>query len=487
MSSHSWSRCHQHQRAGKMLTAAFLSVVPLCVTGLVAPYSLDADDDDEHHTMRTDVAVVGGGSSGTYTAVRLKYEGYSVMVVDRKLRLWGHAETYTDPVNNYTIDTGVIVFGQRDIVKHYFKRFDVPLVKLSSGSGERTYVNPTTGKVVPFTPPDSTAMAATIKTYSKQLAKYPSIQNGFDLKYPVAKELLEPFGTFLTKYKLDAVFPLIYSTNQGYVPILQIPTLYMLKYLNPGEIDSIRRGYLTTKNHNVAALYDAAAKYLGRDSLLLSSNVVAMNRTRQGVGVLVKTPFGTRLVMSKNLVSAVPPILNNLKGYDLFESERGVFGQFHSNSYVTSVLNNTGLQADDALTSLDPSRPFNVSTMSNPYGFSINAGINLTQIYYASERPQSDSDAKAGIIASLKRAQKTLGIEERGGDFLFFSNHAPFNLMVSPKAIQGGFYKKLDALNGQKSTYWTGAAFESQDSSALWDYTEKVVLPRILNGLKGSA
>jgi hypothetical protein len=62
--------------------------------------------------IRRDVCVVGGGSSGTYTAVRLRDLGRSVVVVESLGRLGGHCETFHD----------------LPLVREYFARFDVPLV-----------------------------------------------------------------------------------------------------------------------------------------------------------------------------------------------------------------------------------------------------------------------------------------------------------------------------------------------------------------------
>ena len=59
--------------------------------------------------IRRDVCVIGGGSAGTYTAVRLGDLGRSVVVVEAKDRLGGHTETYHDPVTGGTVDIGVIV------------------------------------------------------------------------------------------------------------------------------------------------------------------------------------------------------------------------------------------------------------------------------------------------------------------------------------------------------------------------------------------
>lgn len=62
-------------------------------------------------TLYRDVVVIGGGSSGTYTAVRLGDYNKTVAIVEKKDFLGGHAETYVDPNTGYTIDIGVIVFA----------------------------------------------------------------------------------------------------------------------------------------------------------------------------------------------------------------------------------------------------------------------------------------------------------------------------------------------------------------------------------------
>src|ERR1700743_3765387 len=62
-------------------------------------------------TIEADVVVVGGGSAGTYTAVRLGDLGKSVVVVEAKDRLGGHAETVDDSATGgVPIDIGVVVF-----------------------------------------------------------------------------------------------------------------------------------------------------------------------------------------------------------------------------------------------------------------------------------------------------------------------------------------------------------------------------------------
>lgn len=56
-----------------------------------------------------DVAIIGGGSSGTHAAISLKDKGKSIVVVEKQARLGGHTETYTDPSTGIPIDYGVLV------------------------------------------------------------------------------------------------------------------------------------------------------------------------------------------------------------------------------------------------------------------------------------------------------------------------------------------------------------------------------------------
>lgn len=67
-------------------------------------------------------------------------------------------------------------------------------------------------------------------------------------------------------------------------------------------------------------------------------------------------------------------------------------------------------------------------------------------------------------------------------EFAAYESHTPFELTVPKEAIAGGFYKDLYALQGQRHTWYTGAAFHTHDSSLLWQFTEGLI-PDILAGL----
>src|SRR5262245_50148167 len=128
-------------RRRDVLKMAGYSIAGLAGTSV----GLRAASGDDGRPIIRDVCVIGGGSAGTYAAVRLRDMGKSVVVVERKGRLGGHAETFHDPATGIPVDIGVIVFEPEDLVRQYFARFNVPLVPANFAGGETAFADFRTG------------------------------------------------------------------------------------------------------------------------------------------------------------------------------------------------------------------------------------------------------------------------------------------------------------------------------------------------------
>src|SRR4051812_3723415 len=73
-----------------------------------------------------DVAIIGGGASGTYAAVRLREDfNKSIVLIEPKLNLGGHTNTYRIPGTNYTIDFGVQSYLPYGPALDFFARFGI--------------------------------------------------------------------------------------------------------------------------------------------------------------------------------------------------------------------------------------------------------------------------------------------------------------------------------------------------------------------------
>lgn len=443
--------------------------------------AINSADFSPKDIITRDVCVIGGGSSGTYSAIRLRDLGKSVVVVERSDRLGGHTETYTDPATQGKVDIGVVVWHDLDIVRNYFARFNVPLTKANfSIPGVTTeYVDFRTGKIASqYSPSNPAALGGALAAYGAQLAKYPYLEAGFDLSYPVPADLLLPFGDFVKKYSLDAAVSLIFSFAQGLGDLLAQPTLYVMKNFGLDILRNIQVGFLTTERHDNSELYQKARAQLGDDVLLLSEVVATDRNADGGAKILVKTPSGLKLILAKKIVLTIPPKLNNLLGFDLDDTERSLFRHFGNSAYYTGLLRNAGIPPNISFANVGVDTPYNLPVLPGLYGLSQTGIPGLLSVKYGSPVELSEEQVKEDVIESVNRLRMAGTLPTTTPEFAVFASHTPFELTVPTSAIEAGFYKRLYALQGRSRTYYTGAAFHTHDSSLLWQFTE-TLLPSI--------
>jgi hypothetical protein len=424
--------------------------------------------------LRRDVCVIGGGSAGTYIAVRLGDLGRSVAVVEAQDRLGGHTETYHDPETGGTVDVGVIVVEDDPLVRRHFGRFGLDLVPIGGLGGATSFVDFRTGRPVDYTPPVPAALPA----YLELISRYGPIDTVLDLPDPVPPELVAPFADFVAKHDLGSVVPLIFNFGQGIGDLLGLPALYAINLIGPGVVRNVLTGsFLTTAARDNSLLYERATAHLG-DSALLSSRVVHVDRSSSGVRVLVTTPDGPCLILARKLVVTAPPLPRTFAGFDLDAAERSVFGQFVSGAYYTGVVRLSGVPDNLALENVAPETPYHLPPLPGLYGTGPTGIPGLFNVKYGSPTPLPEAQVRRDIRAALERVARA-GTHPLAYEGLeFFKAHVPFELHVRPEAIAAGFYRRLNALQGRNRTYYSGAAFHSHNSTRIWNGAE-TLLPRI--------
>jgi hypothetical protein len=256
--------------------------------------------------------------------------------------------------------------------------------------------------------------------------------------------------------------------------------LYVFKNLGLEVIQDISIGFLGTARHDNSELYRKAAAELGNNALL-SSTIIAMDRSCSPAKLLVKTPTGLKLILAKKLIFTVPPKIENLGGFDIDNTEKELFKQFSNSGYYTTLMRNTGIPDGLTISNTGNSTPHNLPALAAPYWFRSVGVSGLVDVKYGASStsiPSSDAKVKADILASLRRF-KSSGVlstaTPESAEFIGFHSHTPFELTVPKAAIAAGFYTKLYALQGRKNTWWTGAAWHTHDSSSLWIFTEGIV------------
>ncbi|KAB8227350.1 hypothetical protein BDV23DRAFT_187534 [Aspergillus alliaceus] len=438
---------------------------------------LDPSQFQPQDFITRDVCIIGGGSAGTYAAIRLRQMNQSVILVEKEDHLGGHVNTYNDPIEKTAIDYGVLFYEDLPLVRDYFAHFGIALEKVSVQNSNVTQirVDLRTGTIV--SPAESNSGLA-LAAYSTQLLKYPFLNTGFNLPTPVPLDLLLPFGEFVKKYSLEGAVDIIASFNQGVGDILQQLTLYMMKYFSLDVLQGSFNGFLQPVSHNNSELYGAARNELGGD-VLLSSTVISTHRDEEGqwVYALAETPSGNTLIRAKRLIIAVQPRLDMLQGIDLDETERGLLGKFNNTCYYTALARIPGIpqgvqylnRANDTLYQLPP--------MPAVYVINRTRSPNLFSILYGSEDHMTEEEVKGNMTQSVLQLRNT-GVPVEAPEFVGYSDHSPFMLTVPADEIGNGFYQRLNDLQGYRNTYYISASFNTHDSGQIWSFIDNLLTER---------
>jgi hypothetical protein len=478
----------------KSFFAGVLAYLASIALSSPTPQSPDLSAFQPGDIIRRDVAVVGGGSSGTYSAISLVDKGRSVIVIEKQGRLGGHTATYVDPATGTTTEVGVQIYHNYTIVKDYFARFDIPIINSPGFYPSGNNFDYRTGERVTLTPPSASEVSLAFAAYSEQLAKYPGLNNGIYLPDPVPEDLYLPFGEFVEKYGLQAAVPSMYHYNPGVGNMLDNPTLEAFRYWSlQGMVQSIATGFLITERRNSSELYAKAVEELSETgSVLLNSQVVTAVRKEgtAGVTLIVNTPTGKKLILAKKLLVAVPPKLDIVRPLDLSDDESTLFSKFISAGYYAGALVDTSFSEETSHSNAIQDAPYNLPALPAAYNFSPSRVRGVQIFHYGTPQseetfPLTDDEVESHVIDTVRRIQEQNPNLYNITDpkVVAFYPHAPYSLQVSGEDIRDGFYEQLYALQGQRNTYWTGAAWRAEDSSLLWRFSEEVVLPALVEGL----
>lgn len=421
-----------------------------------------------------DIAIVGGGATGTYAAIRLQDDfNKSIVVVEREKTLGGHTHTYRDPISSSTIELGVLAFHDLPVVHKYFSRFNIPLTKIIFDFSVPS-VDFQTGQPVNV-PASLDVTERTFVEWNKQLMRFPSLDRGYDFDLLVSHDLSRPFRQFAQIHNLTSITSLIWTLDQGIGDLLDLPTLYVMKNLGPQMLRSLSTSFLTTLRQNNHEIYEKALTHLqSTHSVLLGSSIVEMERDSPGPygHAIVATPSGHKLIRAKQFLFTIPPQLDSLTGFDLNHEETRLFSCFEHMHYFTDLLQNTPILNGKALSN----RVANPSTLYLPrlpttYTLGpTQAEPPLTNVKFGSNISLTIEAVQNQILTDVGRL-----LPGKSGEFRVFIKHEPYALRVSSELIRGGFYQDLNHLQGQRRSFWTGAAWHIHDSSLLWNFTETII------------
>ena len=253
---------------------------------------------------------------------------------------------------------------------------------------------------------------------------------------------------------------------------------YVLKLFGAGVVNAIVGSPFLTAPGGSAQLYDAAAAFLDGD-VLFNASVTRVDRHGRGaIRVWVDTGDGPRRIQCEKLLVACPPTPNSLAPLDLDPVETALLTRLRPNHYSTGVVRLSGLAPGLTIQNIGADTRDNLPPLPGIYSLTPTPIPGLWNVKYGSPVPLPDAMVRRAIAADIRRLASVGSFPVVFEGFEIFSNHQPFELMVGSGDIAGGFYRSLQALQGRRNTFYTGAAFQTNDSSRIWRFTESL-LPQI--------
>ncbi|KAJ7236042.1 hypothetical protein B0H12DRAFT_131206, partial [Mycena haematopus] len=220
---------------------------------------------------------------------------------------------------------------------------------------------------------------------------------------------------------------------------------------------------------------------LGAD-VHFSSQVVNASRSESGVSVLVQDATGsTTLITAPRLLVSFSPTAANVAPLAPDAAEDAVFSTFATSVLWVGVVRSNFIPDDTAVS-------FVPGADAPPYSVSISwSGTSgLSEIFFAGAGFTED-EAKQGVVDAFQTlvAAGTFAPpqgEQPSVEIVAFTDHTGVAFDQSVEVLEQGFIQQMYALQGRRSTWWTGALWCPGYSSNVWAFTD-TVLPKLLEGL----
>jgi hypothetical protein len=454
-----------------------------CGSGLATSCSPDywypctVDDEPSPVSISRDVVIYGGGVSGSHAASLLRDRGKSVAVIEQDNRLGGAAHAYHNPVNKQNSNYGVQLLGNTSEVKRLYAQYGVPLAEVNVTAFTQypqIYADFATGQAVKVVEYETNATDQAQEALGQLLEQYAYLNETYDIPSPVPADLTLSVNALIQKYNMEPLTQHFNQYFQGYPELKNLKSLYLLKFLSGAETT------LVNKNHDNGEVFRRIRDRLGPD-VFLNSTILKTQRQQNGQSVVwIQTPRGRVEIKTKKILVTVPPVLENMKAFDLNDREEYIFRQFRSMNAWTGLVQHMNISPGTGIVNTGKDAPYNEIALPGSQGFVPTTDPTLHSFVYSSYEYRDEEVTKKAVFGEIDRLQasgvlnRTVGAQ---AEIVAMKLHGNYALSVSKEQIKGGFYNKLYALQGYRDTVYGGAAFTTQGTADVFDYNQKYVMP----------
>ena len=458
----------------------------LCIATAAGALAASVNNRDQYESsayasrdvIERDFAIIGGGAAGTYAAISLVDQNKTFTLVEVSDRLGGNTRTYHDPATGAAVDFGVQIHLDDPIVRNFFNRLKSPLANAElKDFGMPKYYDFTKKVALP-----TFAKGSIQPDYIAELNKYPYIDDLVNLPNPPPADLLLKWPDYVKKYKLSdgsAQGGLSWPATPG--DPLDTTALAIFNDGNHIELAEFGGAAVRNANHDNSNIYVNALAEL-KPNVFLKSSVIAARRglTRDcGVQLVISTPSGKKLIKAKQLIIAMPPVLDNTKYFGLDQQEQAILSKLSGKHYYGGVVNNTGLEEGVAYTNVGADRPYNVASLPGVVEIAPSAYPGYHFYWYNTLQSQTRAQIESAARSTIKWLQTQNKVKTQEPQFLDFQDYSPFHLTPPTQDIANGWYTKMKGLQGHRNTWYISALFVV-GSTQVWNSTH-TLLPDIIN------
>lgn len=396
--------------------------------------------------------IVGAGPAGLMAAIELRDRGYThVTLVEKESHVGGKCKSFV--YDGVAYDLGANLTTPRyTTIRPLAAKLGVRL----KGLPERRVVNLGNEEFATFTDAKfyEKWMLKLVASYYVALRKRTGIESD---GFVGMTDLGMPFKDWLAKYKLSAfreIFANLFIAY-GYGVMDDLPAAYALKFfdsvhLHTGIDTIIGQNKKTTRvfENGWQSLWERAVEHWHLD-VRLGATITEVTRSPTGVQVVYEDAEGGVREDFDWMVLACP--LDHSLGFmDATAEETTLFNQIeYYDYYVTAAKLN---DVPDVSTFLYPySRRFTPGWPTIFYP-PVPEDVHDVFVFY------SYGDAETTVDTVRENLRTVIGHPKFAGELEEFliTHKWRYFPHVSPAAMQGGFYDKLDAMQGRWRTWYTG-------------------------------
>ncbi|CAJ2501283.1 Uu.00g041360.m01.CDS01 [Anthostomella pinea] len=483
------------------LSSSLSLLLPALLLPLAGAASIDASA--ASFIVNKDVVILGGGASGAHAAVRLREDyGKSVIVVENQAQLGGHVETYEDPVTGKPYDFGVNSYTEYGNSKEFFARFNVSIEVPARLTLNTTYVDFESGNELDgYVSPASADVTAGLNKYLTICEQYEDILLPSYANFPtenIPEDLLIPFSDFITKYELEVIVPRIFQvTGIGLGNMASELTIYVMQTFGAPITRSLlglTDSFVPVSRRN-QDLYDNIADLLGDDVMYSATTINSSRADNATVQLLVRgSDSKLTLINAKKLLISFSPTMENLKPFLIDTKERDVFSAWGLSHVYAGIVNSADLPINYSLVnypeSAVPTNYLELPTTPLVGRYEYLGGDNFRVLATGDQNSTTTSESAQSLVHSVFRKLQAGVIKQLSGttgnaslEFAAWTEHLGISAHLPVEVIEGGFYRDLYALQGYRSTFYTGGAFAADFSTLLWEYNDQYLLPKLLAAL----